>query len=92
MTGQRILIGCGAFLALGVVAILAALVGATLGGGGSSPSPPASPPASESEDKTTKKTEPKKKEAPKNVEVAVGQTAELTACCDEVGRWCIIRS
>ena len=71
------------------MAILAALVGATLGGGGSSPSPPASPPASDSEDKTTKKTEPKKKEAPKNVEIAVGQTAELrdrTLAVNEVER------
>jgi len=73
VTGQRILIGCGGVLALGVVVLLAVLVGSVIGGGGSSPSPT----VTDSEDKAKKKTESKKKEDPKNIVVAAGEPAEL---------------
>ena len=71
------LLGCGGLVALLLVALLVVAVvsgptkqTAQSGGGGQESS-------GEEEEKEKKKSEPKKKSGPENVEVAVGETAEL---------------
>ena len=75
MTRRSIFIGCGAVVALGVLVFVALLVGVVIGGRGSGKQPTPEPGSTSAE--SEKDSTPKNVTSPNNVDVVVGETAEL---------------
>ena len=90
MTRRNILIGCGAVVVLGVLVFVALLVGIIGGSSKQSATSPAPEPGSTVAE-SQKNSAPKKHYTINNVEVTVGETAELrdqTLLVAEVERDC----